>query len=100
MSDYTQQLTGEALRLALMRRIKQNEQSSPPASPQDKLTAPRVITVRYDKVYGEKVIRPVCIDACLFAKMLDQKTLTNNDIANIKLLGFKVLTEVQAPKEL
>jgi hypothetical protein len=100
MSDYTQQLTGEALRLALMRRIRQNEQSSPPANPQDKLTAPRVITVRYATVYGETVIRPVCIDACLFAKMLNQKTLTANDIANIKLLGFKVLTEMQAPKEL
>jgi hypothetical protein len=86
---------GTILRDKLIARI---EQSSPPT--QDKLTAPRVITVRYANQYGQTVIRPVCIDACLFAKMLNQKTLTDNDIANIKLLGFTVLTEMQAPQEL
>jgi hypothetical protein len=88
---------GTILRDKLIARI---EQSSPPANPQDKLTAPRVITVRYANQYGQTVIRPVCIDACLFAKMLNQKTLTEADIALIKLLGFTVLTEMQAPREL
>jgi hypothetical protein len=32
--------------------------------------------------------------------MLNQKTLTEADIALIKLLGFTVLTEMQAPREL
>jgi hypothetical protein len=86
---------GTILRDRFIARI---EQSSPPT--QDKLTAPRVITVRYANQYGQTVIRPVCIDACLFAKMLNQKTLTDNDIANIKLLGFTVLTEMQAAQEL
>jgi hypothetical protein len=86
---------GTILRDRFIARI---EQSSIPT--QDKLTAPRVITVRYANQYGQTVIRPVCIDACLFAKMLNQKTLTEADIAHIKLLGFTVLTEMQAAKEL
>jgi hypothetical protein len=88
---------GTILRDKLIARI---EQSSANQAPPDKLTAPRVITVRYANQYGQTVIRPVCIDACLFAKMLNQKTLTEADIALIKLLGFTVLTEMQAPREL
>lgn len=85
---------GTHLRDRLMQSIEQS------SAPQDKLTAPRIITVRYANQYGQTVIRPVCIDACLFAKMLGQKTLTDNDIAHIKLLGFSVLTEMQAQQEL
>lgn len=88
---------GTMLRDKLMQQAKQSSAHQPPP---DKLTAPRVITVRYANQYGQTVIRPVCIDACLFAKMLGQKTLTDNDIAHIKLLGFTVLTEMQAQREL
>lgn len=50
----------------------------------------KVIQVRVKHVYGKETIYPVCPHAMTFAAMVEQKTLTRENIAYIKKLGFLV----------
>lgn len=53
------------------------------------------ITVRIRQVYGRDTIYPVCDKACLFAKLLGQKSISLYQLADIRTLGFEVFTEQQ-----
>lgn len=48
------------------------------------------ITVQIRSVYGTMKIYPICERAKIFASLLQQTTLTHNDIAKIKALGFAI----------
>lgn len=48
------------------------------------------IKVEVKNVYGNETIYPVCEKAKIFASFKGQKTLTNNDIAKIKDLGYTI----------
>lgn len=54
------------------------------------------ITIQIKSVYGNETIYPVCVNARIFADMLNQKTLTRRDLAKIYALGYDIVTE--APK--
>ena len=41
-------------------------------------------------VYGNILIYPMCQDSKLFAKLLNKKTFSNNDINTIKELGYTI----------
>lgn len=58
------------------------------------------ITVRITNKYGTKTIYPVCVDACIFAMMLNQKSLTQSNIERIKQLGYRVSVQPQEVEEL
>lgn len=49
------------------------------------------IQVRIKTVYGAEKIYPVCDKACVFAKLVGQKTLTRENIKLIKELGYEIL---------
>lgn len=51
------------------------------------------IKVRVKTNYGQQMIYPQCTGAKVFAKMLDQKTLTPLNIKHIKELGYEVIIE-------
>jgi len=55
----------------------------------------RTITVKIKNVYGNDLIYPVCDNAQKFAVLTNKKTLSKNELAYIKALGFKV--KVEAP---
>lgn len=46
------------------------------------------IKVTIKNVYGQEKIYPACDKAIIFADMINQKTLTDRDIAMIKQLGY------------
>ena len=49
------------------------------------------IKVRIKTVYGNTLIYPICDKAKIFAELKGQKTLTSQDIARIKSLGYSVV---------
>lgn len=49
------------------------------------------ITVEVRSNYGREAIYPICAKARIFATMLGRKTLTRQDIASIKALGYAIL---------
>jgi len=53
------------------------------------------ILVRIKTVYGNDLIYPVCDNAQKFAVLTNKKTLSKNELAYIKALGFEV--KVEAP---
>lgn len=53
------------------------------------------ITVRIKNVYGNELIYPVCQQALSFAAIAGTKTLSRNDIAHIRDIGFTVNVENQ-----
>jgi len=55
----------------------------------------RTITVKIKNVYGNDLIYPVCDNAQKFAVLTNKKTLSKNELAYIKALGFEV--KVEAP---
>lgn len=48
------------------------------------------ITIEVRNIYGEDKVYPVCERAQHFARLLDQKTFTTANLANIRLLGYSV----------
>lgn len=50
----------------------------------------KTITVRMNKVYGKVMIKPVCEVAQGFCNLLKQSTLTRENIAHIKAMGYQV----------
>lgn len=54
------------------------------------------ITVRIDKVYGNKTVYPVCEKAQWFANLAGTRTLTEQAIGLIKKLGYMI--EVMNPQ--
>jgi histone H3/H4 len=46
------------------------------------------ISVEIKQVYGKEVIYPICDRAKAFARLVKQKTLTREDIACIREIGF------------
>jgi hypothetical protein len=58
------------------------------------------IQVEIKNVYGNEAIYPVCDKARGFAELLNQKTLTRNDIAKIKAIGFEVIVTSNQPATL
>lgn len=60
----------------------------------------RAITVQVKDVYGKEVIYPLCPDSIIFCELLNQKTLTENNIYHIKKLGYTVLVEPTTPRQL
>lgn len=59
-----------------------------------------VIQVQIKNVYGEERIYPVSPEAKVFAEMLGQTTLTRQNVAKIKQLGYTVAVVTDAPKTL
>lgn len=51
------------------------------------------IIVRVDKVYGTRVVYPVCAKAILFASIANTKTLTERTLSLIQSLGFEIEAE-------
>lgn len=54
------------------------------------------ITVELKTVYGNQLIYPICQQAKLFASLVNKKTLSLEDIAKIRLLGFEINVQQQA----
>jgi len=48
------------------------------------------LIVRVKNNYGTNVIYPVCQKSCIFAGMLNKKTLSPNDLNHISMLGFRI----------
>ena len=48
----------------------------------------KILYVKKKNVYGNDLVYPVCKDAKLFANLTKQKTLSTDDIARIKSLGY------------
>ena len=48
----------------------------------------KILYVKKKNVYGNELVYPVCKDAKLFANLTKQKTLSTDDIARIKSLGY------------
>lgn len=53
----------------------------------------KTIVVKTKNVYGKELVYPVCKDAVLFAYLANSKTLTDNSIATILSLGYKILEQ-------
>ena len=49
------------------------------------------LTLRKKIIYGNELLYPNCEDSKVFAKMVGRKTLTEQDIKLIKLLGYEIL---------
>lgn len=58
------------------------------------------IIIAIKQVYGRDMIYPRCEKAHKFCKMLNQKTLTQRDLANIQGLGFSIKLEAQTVESL
>ena len=56
------------------------------------------IKVFIENVYGNKTIYPACKKSNIFAKMLNQKTLTKRDISCISELGYTILPTLKDSK--
>lgn len=48
------------------------------------------IKVEIKNVYGKETVYPACPQAEIFASLVGQKTLTGQDIAKIKSLGYTI----------
>tara|TARA_R100000081_G_C4650495_1_gene82483 strand:+ start:276 stop:455 length:180 start_codon:yes stop_codon:yes gene_type:complete len=48
----------------------------------------KILYVKKKNVFGNELVYPVCKDAILFTKLLKQESLTTDDIAKIKSLGY------------
>ena len=48
------------------------------------------IKVEIKNVYGKETIYPACPKAAIFADLVGQRTLTGQDIAKIKALGYTI----------
>ena len=48
------------------------------------------MTLKEKSVYGNIWIYPVCEQALLFARLIQKKTFTSQDITIIEQLGYKV----------
>ena len=48
------------------------------------------IVVQIKNVYGRDVIYPICTKAKSFAKLVNQKTLTQDNLEIIKSLGYSI----------
>ena len=53
------------------------------------------IIVEVENVYGNVLVYPICKNAKIFCKLLNQKTLTGRNLEYIKSLGYKVEIETQ-----
>ena len=53
------------------------------------------ITVQIKSVYGKQTIYPVCENAIRFAKLTGNKTLSQENIATIKGLGYTIAVQQQ-----
>ena len=53
----------------------------------------KVLLVRVVEYWGRVTVIPECERSRLFAELLGQKTLTSENIAGIKKIGFKFKTE-------
>ena len=51
------------------------------------------ITVSVDRVYGNRVIRPVCQQAKLLAELAGTKTLTPAALKIIRKMGYEVIQQ-------
>lgn len=58
------------------------------------------LVVQIKTVYGEDKIYPLSHEADLFCQMLNQKTLTKQNIEYLKLIGFTVMVEPNYPQKL
>ena len=48
----------------------------------------KILYVKKKNVFGNELVYPVCKDAILFTKLLKQESLTSDDMARIKSLGY------------
>ena len=48
----------------------------------------KILYVKKKNVFGNELVYPVCKDAILFTKLLKQESLTSDDMAKIKSLGY------------
>lgn len=48
------------------------------------------VTVSIKNVYGKELIYPACPITEIFAELTKTKTLSDNDLANIIKLGYKI----------
>lgn len=55
------------------------------------------IIVRIEKIYGNRVVYPVCETALLLAELSGKKTLTNASIITIKSLGYSIQEQQDRP---
>jgi hypothetical protein len=60
----------------------------------------KMITVEIKSVFGNEKIYPVSVEAHTFAKLIRQKTFTEQDIAIIKDLGYEVQVQSSHPQTL
>ena len=58
----------------------------------------KTLRVRIVKAYGRTVVYPLCETSRLFAELLEQITLTENDCDLIKKIGFEFLIESEEVK--
>ena len=58
------------------------------------------IKVQIKSIYGNQHIYPACDKAEIFCKLVRQKTLTENDVKNIKALGYTVTVTPNHPATL
>lgn len=64
------------------------------------LRSDKLLKVRVVPQYGQTAIHPACPQSELFAKMLGQKTLTQENVQIIKDLGYVVQVLPTQPKML
>jgi len=48
------------------------------------------IILKVKNVYGLMKVYPVCQKSCIFAGMLNKKTLSPSDLEHISMLGFRI----------
>ena len=53
----------------------------------------KTVTIKTRSAYGNLFLDPMCYNAKTFARMLNKKTLTRDDLFNIAALGFQVIVE-------
>ena len=58
------------------------------------------IVVQLKTNYGQQTIYPICDKAKIFAKLLNQTTLTPLNIRVIKELGYEVVVKPSEPRNL
>jgi hypothetical protein len=58
------------------------------------------ITVQIKSVFGRDVIYPACAKATGFCKLIGQKSLTDEQIVQIKSLGYEVKVQSNHPTTL
>ena len=55
---------------------------------ENKSSLDKILYVKKKNVFGNELVYPVCKDAILFTKLLKQESLTSDDMARIKSLGY------------